>query len=174
MSRYYPNNSTSYLYARTHLQKDSILAFTFYPVTAPTKPEEYATADARYWSICLGSASDTRSYYSICDRDARYEPGKKTMFFICLKNNPKLKEIEEKVRKLNEEQGGFVNLMVWDSEKKSIDGKPIGEYIALMYRNILPNPDCLYSMVKMTPTAYKDERVNLSTMSPTQKISWRI
>lgn len=80
------------------------------------------------------------------------------MFFICLKNNPKLKEIEEKVRKLNEEQGGFVNLMVWDSEKKNIDGKPIDEYIALMYRNILPNPDCLYSMVKMTPTAYKDEK----------------
>lgn len=78
------------------------------------------------------------------------------------------------MRKLNEEQGGFVNLMVWDSEKKNIDGKPIGEYIALMYRNILPNPDCPYSMVKMTPTAYKDERVNLSTMSPTQKISWRI
>lgn len=69
-----------------------------------------------------------------------------------------MKEIEEKVRKLNEEQGGFVNLMVWDSEKKNIDGKPIGEYIALMYRNILPNPDCLYSMVKMTPTAYKDEK----------------
>ncbi len=154
-SRYYPNKNTDYLYARTHLRTDSVLTFSFIPVTAPAKPEEYAAAPARYWSICLGSGADTRSYYSICDRDARFSAGKKSDFVVCLKNNPRLAEIQAKVNSLNA-QGGRVNLIVWDSEKKNIDGKPIGEIIVIMYRNILPNKDFEYSISRMKATAYKD------------------
>ena len=74
---------------------------------------------------------------------------------ICLKNNPRLSEIEEKVR--NEKSlGKKINLIVWDSEKTNIDGKPLGEYIALMYRNILPNPNWPYSISNMLPTDYYD------------------
>lgn len=82
VSMYYPNNSTSYLYGRTHLREDSVLTFSFIPASVPTKPEEYKNAVTRYWSICLGSASDTRSYMSVYDTKARYADGKKATLAI--------------------------------------------------------------------------------------------
>lgn len=156
VSRYYPNNSTSYLYARTHLKADEVLVFSFIPAPVPEKVEDYATAVTRYWSICLGSAKDTRSYQSLCDNNAYWERGKKATFVICLKNNTDRLKVEEKVAS-EREQGEFVNLIIWDSEKVNIEGNPIGEYIALMYRNILPDLSWQYSISTMLPTAYKDE-----------------
>ena len=132
ISMYYPNRFTAYLYGRTHLRADSVLTFSFIPATVPTKPEEYRDAVTRYWSICIGSASDTRS------------------------KNPKLSAIQSKVDEMNA-NGEYVNLFVWDSEKKNVDGKPIGEVLAIMYRNILPDKDWEHSIATMTPTAYKDD-----------------
>ena len=156
VGRYYPNNSTAYLYGRTHLREDSVLTFSFIPATVPTKPEEYRNAVTRYWSICLGSASDTRSYMSVCDTKARYADGKKATFVVCLKKNPKLSAIQSKVDEMNA-NGEYVNLFIWDSEKKNIDGNPIGEIFAVMYRNILPDKKWKHSIANMTPTAYKDK-----------------
>lgn len=153
---YYPNNSTSYLYGRTHLREDSVLTFSFIPATVPTKPEEYKNAVTRYWSICLGSASDTRSYMSVYDTKARYADGKKATFVVCLKKNPKLSAIQSKVNEMNA-NGEYVNLFIWDSEKKNIDGNPIGEFVAVMYRNILPDKNWEHSIANMIPTAYKDK-----------------
>ena len=156
VGRYYPNNSTSYLYGRTHLREDSVLTFSFIPATVPTKPEEYRKAVTRYWSICIGSASDTRSYMSVYDAKARYADGKKATFVVCLKKNPKLSAIQSKVNEMNA-NGEYVNLFIWDSEKKNIDGNPIGEIVAVMYRNILPDRKWIHSIATMTPTAYKDK-----------------
>ena len=156
ISMYYPNRFTAYLYGRTHLRADSVLSFSFIPATVPTKPEEYRDAVTRYWSICIGSASDTRSYMSIYDAKARYADGKKATFVVCLKKNPKLSAIQSKVDEMNA-NGEYVNLFVWDSEKKNVDGKPIGEVLAIMYRNILPDKDWEHSIATMTPTAYKDD-----------------
>ena len=156
IGRYYPNNSTSYLYGRTHLREDYVLTFSFIPAPVPTKPEEYKNAVTRYWSICLGSASDTRSYLSVHDKKARYADGKKATFVVCLKKNPKLSDIQSKVNEMNA-NGEYVNLFIWDSEKKNIDGNPIGEIVAVMYRNILPDKKWEHSIANMTPTAYKDK-----------------
>lgn len=156
VSMYYPNNSTAYLYGRTHLREDSVLTFSFIPATVPTKPEEYRKAVTRYWSICIGSASDTRSYMSVYDAKARYADGKKATFVVCLKKNPKLSAIQSKVNEMNA-NGEYVNLFIWDSEKKNIDGNPIGEIVAVMYRNILPDRKWIHSIATMTPTAYKDK-----------------
>ncbi len=153
---YYPNNSTSYLYARTRLSADSVLIFKFIPVPVPQKVEDYASAKARYWSICLGAASNTRSYYSVCDKDATFREGEKTIFIICTKQNPQLESIKAKVNKLNAE-GGFWNLMVWDSEKTDIEGYPIEDVIAIMYRNILADKNWEHSMARMMPTNYTDK-----------------
>lgn len=155
VSKYYPNNSTSYLYARTRLRSDSVLSFNFIPAPIPQKAEDYRGACARYWSICMGSAGDTRSYASLCDVNADWEEGVKAYFVICLKNNPRLSEIKEKIKK-EKADGKRINLIVWDSEKKNIDGKPLGEYIALMYRNILPDSGWPYSISNMIPTDYYD------------------
>lgn len=155
VSKYYPNNSTDYLYARTRLRHDSVLTFSFIPAPIPQRAEDYAGAAARYWSICMGSAADTRSYGSLCDRNACWTDGGKAEFVICLRNNTRLADVEAKVERLRKE-GRRVNLMVWDSEKLNIDGKPLGEYIAFMYRNILPNPEWQYSISNMLPTEYFD------------------
>lgn len=155
VSKYYPNNSTAYLYARTRLRGDSVLTFSFIPAPIPVKAEEYADAAARYWSICLGSAGDTRSYYSLCDRNASWTQGEKAEFVVSLRNNTRLADIEAKVES-RRKAGANINLMVWDSEKLNIDGKPLGEYIAFMYRNILPNPSWQYSISNMVPTEYFD------------------
>lgn len=153
ISAYYPNYSTDYLYARTHLQKDSVLTFSFIPSGYPKSPEEYKDANARYWSICLGSASNTRSYYSVLDAEAVCADGKKASFIVVLKNNPKLEEVKAKVKALND-AGGYWNLIVWDSEKLDFEKKPIGNYIVFMYRNILPNKNWEHSIANMTPTNY--------------------
>ena len=155
VSKYYPNNSTAYLYARTHLHTDEVLTFSFIPAPIPERAEEYAAAVARYWSICLGSASDTRSYYSLCDRNADWESGRKAEFVVCLNNNPRLGEIKAYVEAAKR-RGEKINLFVWDSEKKNIDGKPLGEYIAFMYRNILPDAGWEHSIATMLPTEYYD------------------
>ncbi len=154
---YYPNNSTSYLYARTRLNTDSVLIFSFIPVPIPQKAEEYKNAKARYWSICLGATSNTRSYYSVYDREANAQEGEKTTFVICRKQNPGLEEIKSKIESLNK-SGRHWNLFIWDSEKTDIDGKQIGDVIAIMYRNILPDKNWEHSIARMTPTDYADEK----------------
>ena len=105
----------------------------------------------------MGSASDTRSYMSICDKEARYADGKKATFVVCLKKNPKLSAIQNKVNEMNA-NGQYVNLFVWDSEKINVDGKPIGEVVAIMYRNILPDKKWEHSIATMTPTDYKNDK----------------
>lgn len=157
ISRYYPNSFTAYLYGRTHVREDSVLTFSFIPAPVPTKPEEYRNAVTRYWSICIGSASDTRSYMSINDTKARYADGKKATFVVCLKKNPKLSAIQSKVNEMNA-NGEYVNLFIWDSEKINVDGKPIGEVVAIMYRNILPDKKWEHSIATMIPTDYKDDK----------------
>lgn len=154
-SRYYPNNSTSYLYARTHLTEDSVLTFSFIPVPIPQRPEDYPTAAARYWSICLGSASNTRSYYSIFDKAANTANNEKTSFVVCLKQNPRLKDIQSTIENLNK-RGEHWNLFVWDKDKLDVDGKPIGDIIVIMYRNILANKAWPHSIANMLPTDYKN------------------
>ncbi len=153
--RFYPNNSTSYLYSRTHLQKDSVLIFSFIPVPVPERVEDYAGAKARYWSLCLGSASNTRSYYSIHDKIADAVDGEKTSFLVALKQNSRLAEVEAKVESLKQ-AGEHWNLFVWDSEKVDVDGKPLGDVIAFMYRNILADETWEHSIAGMVPTNYYD------------------
>ncbi len=153
--RYYPNNSTSYLYSRTHLQKDSVLVFSFIPVPIPECVEDYADAKARYWSLCLGSASNTRSYYSIHDRVADAAGGKKANFIVVLKQNSRLTEVKAKVEALKL-SGEHWNLFEWDSEKLDVDGKPLGDVIAFMYRNILADETWEHSIAGMLPTDYYD------------------
>ncbi len=153
--RYYPNNSTSYLYSRTHLPQDSVLLFSFIPVPVPERVEDYADAKARYWSLCLGSASNTRSYYSIHDRIADARNGEKANFIIVLKQNSRLAEVRAKVETLKQ-TGQHWNLFEWDSKKPDVDGKPLGNVIAIMYRNILANAAWEHSIASMNPTDYYD------------------
>ncbi|WP_443703056.1 hypothetical protein [Prevotella sp.] len=73
-----------------------------------------------------------------------------------MKKNPKLSAIQSKVSEMNA-NGEYVNLFICDSEKKNIDGNHIGEFVAVMYRNILPDKKWKHSIANMIPTAYKEK-----------------
>ena len=157
VGRYYPNNSTKYLYGRTRIQDDQVLYFSFIPAPVPQRVEENADAPARYWSVCLGSAANTRSYLSLCDKNANVASGGElTHFVVALKQNPRLAEVQQYVDEKNA-TGEHYNLFVWDREKLDVDGNPIGNVIAVMYRNILANKNWRHSIAKLWPTNYKDE-----------------
>ena len=72
-----------------------------------------------------------------------------------LAENPDIEQIREKVAG-EVRAGKRVNLLVWPSTKLNVDGKPIGETIAFMYRNILPDKSWQYSIANMLPTDYMD------------------
>ena len=166
---YYPNMSTDYLYGRTILKDDQVLVINFVPVPIPKTVEEYNGAKARYWSICLGSARDTHSYYSIYDEQANVPDDAYCSFIVCMKQNPKLDEIRKKVETENAD-GYHWQLIVWDREKLSVEGNPIGDCIVIMYRNILPNKSWEYSISNMIETPYGDP-VNTSKENPDKMIA---
>lgn len=154
---FYPNNATDYLYCRTAIEDDQVMTWSFIPAPYPKKVEDYAGAPCRYWSMCFGTQLDTRSYYSVYDEQANVPDGEKVTFVLCLKQNPRLAEVEQAVAKAKAD-GQYINLVVWDRERPSYFGPkvPIGNCITVMYRNILPNKAWEHSMSKMTPTPYGD------------------
>ena len=168
---YYPNNSTDYLFARTILKDDQVLVFSFVPVTIPKTVEEYKTAHARYWSICFGSARDTHSYYSVYDEQAAVPDGEACTFVVCMKQNHELEAVRNKVEAKKAKVGHW-QLVVWDRERKSVEGNAIGDCIVTMYRNILPDKSWEYSISSMIPTPYGDP-VNTAQENPDKMIARR-
>ena len=163
---FYPNSATNYLFCRTAVEKDQVLTYSLIPAPYPKSVEEYANAPCRYWSMCYGSQYDTRSYYSMYDAQCNIPDGVKATFVVCLKQNPRLAEIEKAVSDAKA-KGQYVFLTVWDSERPSYFGadKPIGNTITTMYRNILPNENWEHSITHMTPVEYGDP-VNYSMQDP--------
>lgn len=168
---YYPNNSTDYLYARTILPDDQVFVFSFIPVPLPKTVADYKDAPARYWSMCFGSARDTHSYYSVYDEQANVPDGKKCTFVVCMKQNPRLDDIRQKVES-EKAKGKYVELIEWDRQRKSVEGQEIGDCIVTLYRNILPDKNWEYSISRMTPTPYGDP-VNTSKADPDNMIAHR-
>lgn len=154
---FYPNNATDYLYCRTAIEDDQVLTYSFIPSPHPKRVEDNVGAPCRYWSMCFGTQLDTRSYYSVYDEQAGVPDGEKVTFVVCMKQNPRLADIEAAVRTAKA-NGQYIELIAWDRERPSYFGPtiPIGNTITVMYRNILPNEKWQYSMAKMTPTPYGD------------------
>lgn len=154
---FYPNNATDYLYCRTAIEDNQVMTWSFIPAPYPKRVEDYAGAPCRYWSMCFGTQLDTRSYYSVYDAQANVPDGEKVTFVLCVKQNPRLAEIEQRVAEAKA-AGEYINLVVWDRERPSYFGpeKPIGNCITVMYRNILPNKEWEHSMSRMKPTPFGD------------------
>lgn len=154
---YFPNSSTEYLYCRTRLGQDHVLAFSFIPVPVPENVEEYATSKARYWSICIGSVQNTRSYCSFYDKNLDYPDGEKVTVIVVSKNNPQLAAVKEAAKNIP-----YSYLLEWDETTKDDKGTAIGEIITIMYRNILPDKSWEYSISNMKPTPYGDPYNNIT------------
>ena len=92
----YPNSPAEYLFARIKLNEGEVATFRFIPPTAPKSVSEYATADVRYWSICLGSA-ETYSYASIYDKEMpKVDKEGFVTFIIADANSAKLPDLQAK------------------------------------------------------------------------------
>ena len=153
---FYPNNATDYLYCRTAIEDNQVMTWSFIPSPYPKRVEDYKGAPCRYWSMCFGTQLDTRSYYSVYDEQANVPDGEKVNFVLCLKQNPRLAEIEQQVAEAKA-AGEYINLVVWDRERPSyFQDTPIGNCITVMYRNILPNKEWEHSMSRMKPTPFGD------------------
>ena len=154
---FYPNNATDYLFCRTAIEDNQVMTWSFIPAPYPKSVEEYKDAPCRYWSMCFGTQLDTRSYYSVYDAQANVPDGQTVHFVLCLKQNPRLAEIEQAINDAKS-SGQYIHLIVWDRERPSFFGAetPIGNCITVMYRNILPNKAWEHSMSNMTATPYGD------------------
>ena len=157
---YFPNNSTDYLYCRTRLDTNQVLTFSFIPVPIPNSVEEYMDAKARYWSICIGSVLNTRSYCSFYDRMLNAPEGEKITVVVASANNSKLAQIKAVAKRIP-----YSYVLEWDETKQDNHGRAIGNIITIMYRNILPNKSWEYSIKNMTPTAYGNPYSNVTDPS---------
>ena len=95
--------------------------------------------------------------------------GDSCTFVVCMKQNPELASIREKVE-AEVAQGKHWQLIVWDRERKSVEGNEIGDCIVTMYRNILPDKTWEYSISNMIATPYGDP-VNTAKANPDKMIA---
>lgn len=160
---YFPNNSTDYLFCRTKLTTDQVLSFSFIPVPVPDSVEEYLDAKARYWSICIGSLQNTFSYSSFCDKMLEYPENEKITVVVVSANNPKLAEVKAAAEKIP-----YSYVLEWDETIVDVNGKAIGDIIAIMYRNILPDETWENSIKNMEPIASYDDPYSKITNPDTQ------
>ena len=137
LSLMYPNSPAEYLFARIKLNKGEVATFRFIPPTAPKSVSEYATADVRYWSICLGSA-ETYSYASIYDKEMpKVDKEGFVTFIIADANSAKLPDLQAKA-----EANDGTYILTWNRKEQ-------GDGILALYRNMVINENYPHSMRKL-------------------------
>lgn len=160
---YFPNNSTDYLFCRTKLTTDQVLSFSFIPVPVPSRVEDYLGARARYWSICIGSLQNTFSYSSFYDKMLSYPENEKITVIVVSANNPRLAEVKKAAAYIP-----YSYVMEWDETIVDAHGKAIGDIIAIMYRNILPDNTWEHSIKNMEPVVSYGDPYSMVTNPETQ------
>ncbi|WP_165156490.1 hypothetical protein [Parabacteroides sp. ZJ-118] len=134
LSLMYPNGPAEYLFARIKLNEGEVATFRFIPPTAPKSVSEYATADVRYWSICLGSA-ESYSYVSIYDEEMpKLDKEGFVTFVIADANSAKLADLQAKA---DANDGTY--LLKWNRKEH-------GDGILALYRNMVINENYPHSM----------------------------
>ena len=99
--------------------------------------EIHATADVRYWSICLGSA-ETYSYASIYDKEMpKVDKEGFVTFIIADANSAKLPDLQAKA-----EANDGTYILTWNRKEQ-------GDGILALYRNMVINENYPHSMRKL-------------------------
>lgn len=159
-SMMYPNAPAEYLFTRIKLNTDTVAMFRFIPPVAPKSVGEYASADVRYWSICLG-ASSTLSYASIYDEEMpKCDADGYVTIMIADKNSANLDALRKKAAANN---GTYV--MAWDRQTW-------GSGILALYRNMVINDNYGHSMRKlMEPIPMEAAAGDMSKFNPLTMIA---
>ncbi len=133
----YPNRPAEYLFARIKLNEGEVATFRFIPPVAPKGVNEYATADVRYWSICLGSLK-SYSYVSIYDEQMpKVDKDGFVTFILADPHSSKFNDIKAKA---NANDGTYV--LEWNRKEQ-------GDWLLALYRNMVINDKYEHSMRKL-------------------------
>ena len=133
----YQNGPTGYVTTANRMHKDSMLMFRFIPPVHPNSIAENATADVRYWSICIGDTT-TFTLTTLVDRTVIKDDKGYVNVVIADPSNSNFADIKAKAAQMK------INLVEWSVEK-------YGEPLMAFYRQMYIRPDFEYSVQKMTP-----------------------
>ena len=137
-SMMYPNGPAEYTYTTNLLNADEVMMFNFKAPSFPKSKGEYADADMRYWSLCLGG-ENTMSYLSVYDKNTLIGKDGFATYVIADKNSAKFADIDAACK-----ERGY-NLMAWDVAKNKSG-------IMVLYRHLLYNKDYEWSLRKKMET----------------------
>lgn len=139
----YQNGPTGYVTTANRMHKDSTLMFRFIPPVHPNTVAENATADVRYWSICIGDTT-TYTLTTLVDRTVLKDENGYVNVVIADPGNANFAAVKEKAARMK------VNLVEWSVEK-------YGEPMMAFYRQMYIRQGYEYSVQKMTSFPRLDE-----------------
>lgn len=133
----YPNGPAEYCYNRNVLEPENVMVFNFKAPSYPRNVSEYATADMRYWSVCVGNQK-TYTPLAISDYQTTIDNDGFANYILADINSadyPRVREIAER--------RGY-NILAWN-------GEAWGDGVMILYRNMVFDEDYPHSMRKMDP-----------------------
>ena len=139
----YQNGPTGYVTTANRMHKDSLLMFRFIPPVHPNSVSENATADVRYWSICVGDTT-TFTLTTLVDRTVQKDDGGFVNVVIADPGNSNFAAIKSKAAQMK------VNLVEWSVDK-------YGEPMMAFYRQMYIRPNYEYSVQNIVSFPRLDE-----------------
>lgn len=133
----YPNGPAEYCYNRNTIEQENVLVFNFKAPSYPKSPKEYATADMRYWSVCVGN-SETYTPLAISDSQTKIDANGFANYILADKNSANYAQ----VKSIAEKEG--YNILEWDGNKW-------GDGIMILYRNMVFADDYAHSLRRLDP-----------------------
>lgn len=133
----YPNGPAEYCYARNVIEPENVAVFNFKAPSFPKDASEFATADMRYWSVCVGN-QETYTPLAISDYQTKIDANGFANYILADKNNADY----AKVKALAEANN--YNILEWD-------GKAWGDGVMILYRNMVFADDYAHSLRKLDP-----------------------
>lgn len=133
----YPNSPSEYCYSRNVLEEDEVMVFNFKAPSYPKSVSEYATADMRYWSVCVGN-EETYTPLAISDYQTTIDANGFANYILADVNSANYSEVE----KIAKEKG--YNILAWN-------GAEWGKGVMILYRNMVFADDYAHSMRLLEP-----------------------
>ncbi len=122
-SQMYTNGPSEYTVTPGYLREGKVWIFNFMAPSYPSSFSEYASADMRYWSICLGDA-ETYTHMSLCDYETLVGDDGFATYVVADKGSDNYDTIKSLCA-----QNGY-NLLTWDRASW-------GDGVMCLYRNMM-------------------------------------
>lgn len=145
----YPNGPAEYCYSRNILEQDEVMVFNFKAPSYPQTVSQYASADMRYWSVCVGN-SETYTPLAISDYQTKIDANGFANYILADKNSANYAQ----VKTIAEEKG--YNILEWD-------GQAWNKGVMILYRNMVFADDYAHSLRKLNPVGPDVDQKDIMT-----------